>query len=265
MIVFAVFFQEFFRVDKKHIMQCFVLSIEVFLFNLFVLLGSKGINATSIACVLSSYFIFVPICELIAFKQKPAISTIIAIIVVLIGVFFMMNCNLASLCNVNILFLIIADIFFAIYIVSVSKYASGSNPSILAMGQLFFNFIIALVCWVIESIFSHTPINIPHSPAFWGSVIFISFFIRAFYGVIQIYAQRFVTALNTSLIFSTEIIITMIASPFVSGYFGMEVPKDNISAYRVIGALVMVCGILVADPAVVGRFIKGKGKMKIDI
>ena len=64
------------------------------------------------------------------------------------------------------------------------------------------------------------------------------------------YAQRYVSPLNTSLIFSTEIIITMLMSPVLALLFGTQ--PERITALRLAGAGVMVLGILLADPSVTG-------------
>ena len=162
----------------------------------------------------------------------------------------MMNCNARGLLKINILFLVIADIFFAIYILTAGNFTVGSNPSILALGQLYFNFLFALICWTVEMIYKHQTMTLPREPAFWGSVIFISFFIRGLYSVVQIYAQRYVSALNTSLIFSTEIIMTMAATPVLTKLFDMPAAEGNITVFRIIGAIVMVIGILASDSAI---------------
>jgi len=99
-------------------------------------------------------------------------------------------------------------------------------------------------------------LTLPSAPAFWGSVIFISFFIRGLYSVIQIYAQRYVSALNTSLVFSTEIIMTMAATPVLSKLFNMQTEKGNFTVFRIIGAIVMVVGILVSDSSVTDAILR---------
>ena len=91
---------------------------------------------------------------------------------------------------------------------------------------------------------------VPLNPEFWGSVLYISFFIRGLYGIIQVYAQRYVSALNTSLIFSTEIIMTMAVSPLLSEFLGT--PPDIISWPRIIGGVVIVIGILMTEPKFFG-------------
>ena len=256
LLVLAMFFSELFRLDKNLVKQSAILSAELFGFNFFILLGSKNIDATVTACVLSSYFIFVPPFAYLFFKQKPDKNSLIGIAIVLIGIFFMMNCNARGLLKINILFLVIADIFFAIYILTAGNFTVGSNPSILALGQLYFNFIFALVCWTVEMTYKHQTMALPREPAFWGSVIFISFFIRGLYSVVQIYAQRYVSALNTSLIFATEIIMTMIATPFLTKLFNLQGEEGNITTLRIAGAAIMVIGILASDSSVTDALLK---------
>ena len=248
LLTLALFFSELFRLDKNQIKQSLYLSGLLFGFNVFLLLGSSGVSATVSACVLSGYFVFIPVLGLLLFKQKPERNTLIAIAVVLLGLFFMMNADGRSLLKVHILYLVIADVFFALYIMAAGKFTAGSNPSILAMGQMLFTCMISLLFWIGESFVTKQPMALPAEPAFWGSVIFVSFFIRGLYGIVQIYAQRYSSPLNTSLIFSTEILITMVMSPVLSLLFGTD--PEVITVYKVIGGILMATGILAADSTV---------------
>ncbi len=248
LITFAVFFRELNRLDKKQVFQSFALSLELFAFNVFLLLGSRGMSATVVACVLSSYFAFIVILSFLIFHKSPDKNKVIAVFIVLFGVFLMMDANLMELMDLHILYLIAADFFFALYLLTAEQYATTSNPSLLAMGQTMFNCLIALACWIGESVLNKQPMTLPADPAFWGSVFFISFFIRGLYGIMQIYAQRYVSPLNVSLIFSTEIIMTMAVSPLLVMLFNVE--PERITPLRVVGALVMVFGILTADSSV---------------
>lgn len=259
-ITLALFFSELFRVNKKQLIQSLIMSLLLFGFNIFLLLGSSGVGATVSACVLSAYFVFIPILAFVLYRQKPSLHSMIGILIVLAGLFFMLGADISGLFNLNILYLVIADVFFALYILMADKYTQKSNPALLAMGQMFFNFLFALFFWMGESLILKTPMSIPGEPAFWGSAIFIGFFIRGLYGIVQINAQRYVSPLNTSLIFSTEIVITMIMSPVLSVLFG-GVP-EVITPFKVIGAFIMVIGILSADGAIWTAFINGAKQEK---
>lgn len=249
LLTLAVFFSELFRVDRKQIRQSLLLSLELFGFNVFLLLGSS-VGATVSACVLSAYFVFLPLLSLLLFKIKSDKMTLCAVGVVLAGLALMMLEDPAGLKDIHFLYLLIADVFFALYILTVGRFTAGSNPSILAMGQMLFNCLIALIFWVGQSAIQKTPLSLPTDSAFWGSAIFIGFFIRGLYGIVQMFAQRYVSPLNTSLIFSTEIIITMLMSPVLALLFGTQ--PERITALRLAGAGVMVLGILLADPSVTG-------------
>lgn len=246
-LLFFVFFGGLFRVDRKHIIQSFILSIESFLFNIFLLLGSRGMDSTTVSSVISSYFVFIPLIEYVLFKTLPKPNTIISIVFVLAGIPLIVGFNAENFGNQAMIFLLLADIMVALNIITIGHFASGSNPSILAMGQLFFTSIISFVCWVIESRINNTLMTFPKEPMFWGSVIFISFFIRGLYTVVQIYAQRYVSPVNAALIFSSEIAMTLLLSGIVYKYIFNEPYYEKITFTKIIGVVFMFIGILIAE------------------
>ena len=246
-ILLCVFFNELFRLDKSHILQSLILAIEIFSFNFFLLLGVDGVDTTVVSSILSSYFIFIPIIEYILYKSFPKRNTIIAMMISLMGVFMIMGFNINNFLNKNVLFLILADISMAAYVITTGSFAKTSNPAILSMGQLFFVTIFAFIGWQIEMQFKGSSFRFPKEPLFWGSVIFISFFIRGLYTVIQVYAQRYISPINTSLIFASEIVMTLFLSAFISNYFGFRQAIEPVTFIKCVGAFLMVFGILICD------------------
>ena len=244
-LVFMVFFGELLRLDKAQIFQSFLLSLELFAYNIFMLLGTTKVDATVSACVLSSNFMFIPLLNLILFKMKPKKNVLAAIPVALLGLFMFMGLNIRLLASLYIFYLGIADLFFAVYILTTDRLTSKSNPAILAMGQLFFNFLFSAATWVIQSAMEKSTLAIPTDSAFWGSVLFISLFIRGLYGIVQVYAQRYVSAFSTSLIFSTEILLTMLMSPVLAAIFGTE--REEATLMKFFGGALLVMGILISD------------------
>lgn len=242
------FFGELFRLDRKQVIQSIILSAELVVVNGCMLAGAKGISTTVSACILSAYFVFVPILGLLVFREKPNPKSFPSIAIVLVGLFLMMNMNISGIINKNVMLLIIADIAFALYILTLGKVSVNSNPSIIAMGQMFFSAVFAMIIWTGETLFFGGTFELPASPHFWGGVLYVSFFIRGLYGIVQLYAQRYVSALNTALIFSTEIVMTMLVSPLLTMVFGT--PPEEINAMKVAGACIIVTGILLADDSI---------------
>ena len=149
-MILAFFFGELFRFDSKQIIQSSILSGELTGFNIFMLMGVQNVAPVVSASVLSSYFIFVLIFEAFLYRRFPQKVHIASVFLVLLGLFFMMDGDLMSLLDRNIFYLLIAEIFLAVYVMTVGSYASSSNPAILAMGQMFFCFAFSLILWTGE-------------------------------------------------------------------------------------------------------------------
>lgn len=257
-LLFFVFFNELFRLDSKHIKQCAILSIESFSYNLLLILGSKDMDSTTVSSIVSSYFIFIPIIEFIIYKTIPKKNIVVAVLFVLFGVFLIQGLNVESFLNKQVIFLIMTDVMIAINIITIGTFAKGSNPAILAMGQLFFTSIIAFILWMIEARVYNLPVTIPQEPLFWGSVIFISFFIRGLYTVVQIYAQRYVGPVNAALVFSSEIIMTLFTASLVAKFLHYEFSDSPITILKVCGVVIMLVGILVSDSSFINILKKVK-------
>ena len=248
LIALAFFFGELFRLDKHQVIQSIYLAAELVAFNLFMLKGGQGTNPSVTSAVVSSYFVFVVIFTAVFQKIIPDKGTVSGVIIVLAGLFLMTDADIDGLINANIFYLLVADAAFAIYVITVGAYAEASNPSILAMGQMFFCFLFSLILWAGDAIFFGASFSLPSNPQFWGSVIYLGFFIRGLFGIVQIYAQRYVSPLNTSLIFSTEIVMTMAVSPLLAPISGM--PPEKITVLKIAGSVLIVAGLMITDPVI---------------
>ena len=254
LMTLAFFFGELFRLDLKQVFQSAVLSGELIGFNVFMLMGVKGIDPAVSSAVLSSYFLFILIFEAFLYHKKPDRNQIFSVIFVLLGLFLMMNADVKSLFNVNILYFVIADMFFAIYVITVGSYAASSNPSVLAMGQMFFCCIFSSFLWIGESFFKGIPLALPVNKEFWSGVVYTGFFIRGLYGIVQIYAQRYVSPLNTSLIFASEIVMTMFIAPLLSSM--LDTSADDITQLKIFGSALIIFGLVIMEPEFVKFFAK---------
>ena len=243
----AFFFGELFRLDAKQVKQSMILSAQLVAFNLFLLMGVSGLGPAVTNAVLSTNFVFIAAIMFLEYKQIPDKGTFCGIVIVFAGLMFMSEAGISDFLNVSVLYLMASNIAFALYVVSVGKYSASSNPSIIAMGQMFFCFVFSLVLWVCEVLVKGVPFGLPSNHEFWGSVIYVSFFIRGLYGIVQVYAQRYVSPLNTSLIFSTEIIMTMAVSPVLAEFLGTE--PEIITWPKVAGGVAIVLGIMMTEPA----------------
>ena len=228
----AFFVGELFRLDTQQVKNSMILSAQLIAFNLFLLMGVSGLGASLTNAVLSTNFIFIAVIMFFEYKQIPDKGTFFGVSAVFIGLMLMSEAGISDFMNKSVIYLTASNVAFAFYIVSVGRYSSSSNPSIIAV------------------ILRGVPFTLPLNPEFWGSVFYISFFIRGIYGIIQVYAQRYISPLNTSLIFSTEIIMTMAVSPILSEFLGT--PPEVITVPKIIGGVAIVLGILMTEPKFFG-------------
>lgn len=240
------FFGELFRLDIRQVKQSMILSGELVLFNLFLLMGIQRLGTTITNALLSTNFVFIALIAYIAYRKKPSRETLYGIFTVLAGLFIMASSEMYTLFSMSAFYLMLSNIAFAFYLVSVGEFASSSNPAIIAMGQMFFCFIFSLILWAGEALFMGADFSLPTNPQFWGSVIYVSFFIRGLYGIVQVYAQRYISPLSASLIFSTAIIMTMAVSPMMTKILG--IPPEIITWPKIIGSVFMIAGILMTEP-----------------
>ena len=243
----AFFFGELFRLDFRQVRQSMVLSAELVVFNIFQLLGVSKVGPTMTNAILSTDFVFISFMMFLMFKHIPDRATLTGIIVVLSGVVIMADADFSELLNWGVLYLVVANIAFSLFIITTGSYAASSNPSIIAMGQMFFCFVFSLILWAGEAVFFGTDFSLPVNREFWGSVIYVSFFIRGLYGIVQVYVQRYISPLSTALIIGTETVMVMAVSPILTAFLGT--PPENITPMKAAGAVVMILGIMITEPA----------------
>jgi drug/metabolite transporter (DMT)-like permease len=247
LIVFAAFFGELFRINRIQIMQSLLLAAEMFLFNICLLLGSSDMNPAVVSFAMTGYLLFIPVIY-IFMKKKVSKTSLIGTVVVLSGLALALEMSPSGFLDSRLLFLLAADVFFALYIVTVESVCIKSNPSILAMGRMFFSFLFALIGWIMETAVTGQYMTLPSDASFWSSVMFISIFVGGFYCVIQIYAQRYVTAMDAAIIFSTETVITLLMAPLLLSFAGES--SEPITVLNVVGCAVIILGVLIADGSV---------------
>lgn len=238
-------FKKLFSMKKKTLSKGVLLSLELTGFNFFLLLGSQHMDSVIISSVVSMYFVFVtPM--LLLMRKKVNFFSSIATVIAIIALLLMFGADTDALfSSVDVVYLMLADLFFAAYVVSISVLGSDEDSAQLTMSQMIFSVVFALVGWLIESRLGSGEFALPTDTQFWISALFIGVFIRAIYGLIQIVSQKHVPAINASLIFSSEIIITLVLNPFLCRLFGSEYIPATV--YQIIGCVLFIIATLLVD------------------
>jgi len=240
------------NIKKSTLKKGIILAVELIGFNFFILLGSRNMDAVIISSVISLYFVFItPL--LLLLKKKVNFFSGVATVIAIIALFLMFGADMEALfSSVNVLYLILADAFFAAYVVSVSLMSEGEDSISLTLSQMLFVSMLALLGWLLECLIGHKTLYLPMDHRFWISVLFIGVFIRAVYGLLQITCQKYVSALSASLIFASEIIITLVTNPIMCSLFGTEYTPAT--GFQIVGCVLFIIATLMVDDSFMSRF-----------
>ena len=233
------------RIKGKTLKKGIILAVELTGMNVFILLGSRHLDAVIISSTVSLYFVFItPI--LLLLRKKINFFSSVATVIAILALLLMFGADTDKLfSSVDVVYLIIADIFFASYVVSVSILGEGEDTPQLTFSQMLFSGCFAFIGWLIDNAVNGKPLELPTQTSFWISALFIGVCIRAIYGLIQISSQKHVSALKASLIFSAEIIITLLINPIMCVLLKMEYTPATL--FQIIGAVLFVIATLMVD------------------
>ena len=236
---------------KTTIVKGAILAIELTGMNFFLVLGSKHLDSVIISSVVSMYFVFItPI--LLLLKKKVNFLSGIATVVAIIALLLMFGADTDALfSSTDVIYLMIADLLFAGYVVSISILGADEDSFQLTIAQMIFGAAFSFVGWIAESALGYGSFSLPTDAMFWISAVFIGVFIRAIYGILQMACQKCVPAINASLIFSAEIIITLLLNPVMCRLFGTEYTPATI--FQVIGCVLFIVATLLVDDTVMSK------------
>ncbi|MBP5746440.1 MAG: SpoIIE family protein phosphatase [Lachnospiraceae bacterium] len=251
-VLFVSRIRQILKISKRTLKKGAFFAVLLTGFNVFVLLGSQGMDSLVISSVVSLYFVFItPILLLI--RKKVNFMSGIATVMAIIALLLMFGGNAEALFqSKKVIYLFVGDIFFASYVVSVSVMGEDEDSTLLTFSQMLFSVVFSLIGLIIEVSMGKATFSLPLDRSFWISAIFIGIFIRAVYGLLQITCQKYVSALSASLIFSTEIIITMLMNPIMSRLLNTSYAPATF--YQIVGAVLLIIATLAVDENIMSKF-----------
>ncbi|SFD05427.1 SpoIIE family protein phosphatase [Butyrivibrio sp. YAB3001] len=250
-LLFAVRTKQIIKLQRKTLLKGAFFAVLLTGFNVFTLLGSRAMDSVVVSSVVSLYFVFITPILLILRKKINFFSGVVNVLAV-ISLILIFGAHIDDISSLsNIVYLIIADICFAAYVVSVSIFGEDEESASLTFAQMCFSVLFSLILWIIETAIGKTTFEIPMSLRFWVSAIFIGIFIRAVYGLVQISCQKHVSAIYASLIFSTEIIMTMMMDPIMCKLLKIE--YTPVTVFQIIGGFLLIIATLLMDENIITK------------
>ncbi|MBJ7540475.1 EamA family transporter [Streptococcus sp. SL1232] len=206
----------------------------------FLVVGVIDTSSSTAGFLASTTVVIVPIFQAIMTRKLPNVKTIVAILIVLLGLYLLTGADLSQL-NFGAAMCLLSA---ALYIILSKTFVDKVDAMSLGIWQLGFSSLYALI-----GTFSlETPV-LPHSSTVWFSVLGLALLCSAYGWVMQTTVQSYVSAEFTSVMFALEPIF---AAVFAFLFFG-----EWLSGLAFLGTGLIFIGVLLAiyQPKKSSRFI----------
>ncbi|WP_249927622.1 DMT family transporter [Streptococcus vicugnae] len=209
----------------------------------FLVVGVIDTSSSTAGFLASTTVVIVPIFQAIMTRKLPNVKTIVAILIVLLGLYLLTGADLSQL-NFGAAMCLLSAALYALYIILSKTFVDKVDAMSLGIWQLGFSSLYALI-----GTFSlETPV-LPHSSTVWFSVLGLALLCSAYGWVMQTTVQSYVSAEFTSVMFALEPIF---AAVFAFLFFG-----EWLSGLAFLGTGLIFIGVLLAiyQPKKSSRFI----------
>lgn len=198
-----------------------------------LVVGVIDTSASTAGFLASTTVVIVPIIQAIMTRKMPDLKTIVAILIVLSGLFLLTGADLSQF-NSGAVMSLIAAVLYAIYIILSKHFVERVDAMSLGIWQLGFASLYALIgTFALE-----TPV-LPHTGVVWVAVLGLALICSAYGWVMQTIVQAYVSAEFTSFMFSLE--------PIFTAFFALLFFGEWLSRVAYLGTALIFIGVLLVS------------------
>ena len=202
--------------------------------------GLERTTVSSTGFITGLYVVLTPLFGLLLFRTTVGLEVWAGVVLAVVGLALLSGVDVGS--PVGDLLVLASAAAQALQIVMVERYANRYDVIALVlveMGACFAGFLaIALALGQLE---------VPHGRTVWGALIVTGVFASALAYLIQVWAQRRISAARIAVVFSLETVF--------AGIFGYWLADDRLGWLGWGGCAVILAGIVLAEPTA-ARFLR---------
>jgi drug/metabolite transporter (DMT)-like permease len=196
--------------------------------------GLERTTVTSTGFITGLYVLFTPLLGLALFRTPIPRSLWASVALALVGLALLSGVPQGS--GRGDLLVLVSAFVQAFHIVMVERYANRFDVFALTFAQVA----AAAVAFGAVSL-AFEELTVPRGWTVWSALIVTGLFAVAFAYVVQVWAQRRVSATRIAIVFSLETVF--------AGLFGYLLAGDRLGALGFAGCAAIFAGIVVAEPA----------------
>lgn len=233
----AIIFFRYFKMTKlKDILLSLPVGIALFFGFFFQTMGAQFITASKVAFFTGSNVIFVPFLAWIIYKKRPHLSSFVAAIITIIGLYFLTLANGLNEVKIGDLFAILCAVVFAIHLILIDAIIEYVNGILMAIWQL----IIAGIISLSFALITKTSLNIEIlSRSYIISFLYLAIGGSGLAYLLQTVSQKYVSVNKTSILLNLE--------AFLGALCGVIFMNDKLTFNFVLGGILVISAIFICE------------------
>jgi drug/metabolite transporter (DMT)-like permease len=203
-------------------------------------LQTAGLERTSVSStgfITGMYVVLTPLLALALFRVRVGASAWIGVAVATTGLALLSGIHGGSV--LGDLLVLAASGVYSLQIVLMERYAPRYDAVAFTLVEMVTSFVGLLAIAL-----ALNELHVPRGWTVWGALVVTGVFASALAFLAQTWAQRRASATQTALAFSLE--------PVWTAFFGFTLAGDRLGPAAWIGCAVIMCGIVIAEPAAAG-------------
>ena len=196
--------------------------------------GLERTTVSSTGFITGLYVVLTPIFALVLFRQRISAAVWLGVVVAVVGLALLTGVEVGS--STGDVLVLASTAAQALQIVMVERYAGRFDPIALT----FVEMVTALAGFGAIAV-ALGDLSLPRGTTVWAALLVTGVFASALAYVIQVWAQRRISATRIALIFALETVW--------AGFFGYLLADDRLGVMGWSGCALILVGILLAEPA----------------
>lgn len=239
-----IFYKHIYLIDKTTLKAGVLLGVFLFLGFAFQTFGLTYTYSSTVAFITGLNVVIVPFAVFLLFKKKASIYSIFGAVVAVIGLYFLTKNENSGGLGYGEIYSFICAIMFALHISFTDFYSKQCNA--MAMVTIQFG-VVAVLSLLGAFVFDGYFIPKTFDTVFFQALVATVLFATIFAFLVQTIMQKFTTPAKTAIIFAME--------PVSAGIFGYYVADESFVSSQLLGALLILFGMLLAE---LGTYFRNK-------
>lgn len=239
LVLFSIIYRK--KLDTKRYKDIkFGMILGIFLFAGFAFQtsGLKYTTASKSAFITGTSLVLIPFVQYFILGTKPKFQNILAVFVVMTGMYILSEVYLSEL-NFGDLLTFLCAISFAIFVVLLDKYSDKTEENYLIFGQFFSMVVFNLIYMLLSEVIIYKDFYITWNKELGISLLVISLFATFLSFILMTRYQQRTTPLRAGVIYNMESLFAV--------FFAYLLLNEVLNFNQIIGILVMLLGLAVSE------------------